>query len=115
MAVEPEIHSLQGVALLYDMIRQVKRNSNRDLKIYGIVITKYKGRECLSKDMQTNLEGIADRLDTKVFNTPIRDCAAVRQAEYRQMDIYSYNKRSNAAKDYTALLNELLEDMKGND
>lgn len=113
MAVQPEIHSIQGIALLYDTIRQVKQYSNKDLSIYGIVITRYSGRACLSRDMRKSLETIAEQLGTKVYRTAIRECVAVKESEAKQKDIYRYAPRSNAAKDYKALLEEIMEDLKG--
>ena len=106
---QADIHSLQGLGLLYETIQAVKRYTNPDLKVEGILITRYRGRAILSKDMRENLEATAAQLDTKVFTTPIRECIAIAEAQASQRDIYSYSPRSNGAKDYTAFIEELLE------
>lgn len=108
--VQPEVHSLQGIGLLYETLTAVKKYTNPALTIKGILITRYNGRAILSKDMRSNLEDIAKELGTKVFSTPIRECTAVKEAEASQKDIYSYAPRSNATKDYTALIDEILEE-----
>lgn len=105
---QAEVHSLQGIGLLYDVIKAVQRYTNPALTIKGILITRYNGRAIISRDMKSNLEATAADLGTKVFTTPIRECAAIKEAQATQSDIYSYAPRSNAAADYTAVLNEIV-------
>lgn len=105
---QAEVHSLQGIGLLYEAIQAVQKYTNPDLKIEGILITRYNGRAILSKDMRANLEETARELGTKVFNTPIRECIAIKEAQAMQRDIYSYSPRSNATADYTALVEDLI-------
>ena len=104
---QAEIHSIQGIGLLYDAIRAVQKYTNPALTIKGILITRYNGRSILSRDMKSNLEATAKELGTKVFDTPIRECTAIKEAQATQSDIYSYAPKSNATKDYTALLDEI--------
>lgn len=104
---QAEIHSLQGIGLLNDAIEAVKKYCNRDLYIKGIVITRYNGRAVLSKDMRDNLEAIAAHLHTKVFKEPIRECISIKEAQAAQQSIFEYAPRSNAARDYMALIDEL--------
>lgn len=113
ITAQPEIHSIQGAGLLYNTLRQVRQISNKELKIYGILLTRYNGRAVLSKDMKTNAEAVAAQLGTKVYSKPIRECIAVKEAQSWQQDIFTYSPRSNAAKDYKALIDELIEDLKG--
>ena len=107
---QAEVHSLQGIGLLYEAVQAVQKYTNPELKIEGILITRYKGRAILSKDMRANLEATAKELGTKVFNTPIRECIALQEAQAMQRDIFSYAPRSNATKDYTALVEEILRE-----
>ena len=104
---QAEIHSIQGIRLLYDVINAVKKYTNPKLKIRGVLLTRYKGRAILSKDMKAILEDTAQELGTKVFNTPIRECIAVGEAQATQSDIFSYSPRSNATEDYKALIDEI--------
>lgn len=105
---QAEVHSLQGIANLYKTIQAVQKYTNPKLKVKGILITRYRGRAILSKDMRENLENVASQLNTKVFSTPIRECIAIAEAEASQRDIYSYSSRSNAKADYEALIAEIL-------
>lgn len=104
---QAEVHSIQGIGLLYEVVRAVQKYTNPALTIKGILLTRYNGRAILSRDMKDNLEATAKELGTKVFTTPIRECTAIKEAQATQTDIYSYAPRSNATADYTALVNEL--------
>lgn len=107
---QAEVHSIQGIGLLYEAIRAVQKYTNPALTIKGILITRYNGRAILSRDMKENLEATAKELGTKVFTTPIRECTAIKEAQATQSDIYSYAPRSNATADYTALIQDILEE-----
>lgn len=107
---QAEIHSLQGISLLNEAIEAVKRYTNPKLKIAGILITRYAGRAILSKQMKESLQERAEELKTKVFNTPIRECIAIKEAQAMQRDIFTYAPKSNATEDYNAFIEELLEE-----
>ena len=104
---QAEVHSIQGIALLYDVIRAVKKYTNPALTVKGILITRYNGRAVLSRDMRSNLEETAKELGTKVFPVPVRECIAIKEAQATQNNIFTYAPRSNATEDYTALLDEI--------
>ena len=109
--VQAEIYSLQGISQLSEAIAAVKKYCNPALTIRGILITRYNGRAILSRDMLANLEAAAEQLRTWVYQTPVRECVAVKEAQASQQDIFTYAPRSNAAKDYTAFIEEFLERM----
>jgi chromosome partitioning protein len=104
---QAEIHSLQGIGLLNEAIEAVKKYTNPNLSIKGIVITRYNKRTILSRDMRANLEAIAKELNTKVFKIPIRENVTVKEAQAMRTDIFTYAPKSNAAKDYKALVDEI--------
>lgn len=104
---QAEIHSLQGIGLLQETIDAVKKYTNPRLKTRGILLTRYKGRAILSQDMRESLEKVAKALHTQVYDTPIRECIAVAEAQALQEDIYTYSKRSNAVADYTAFVDAI--------
>ncbi len=106
--VQADIFSLAGIDLLIDAIGAVKKYTNPALNVRGVLITRYNGRSNISKDMREMLDQMARRLDTKLFNSAIRECVAVKEAAALQRDIFSYAPRSNAAKDYTAFIDELM-------
>lgn len=107
--VQAEIYSLQGIGQLNQTIEAVKKYCNPALHIKGILLTRYNGRAIISRDMQSNLQEAAQQLKTRLYSTPIRECISIKEAQAQQQDIYSYAPRSNAAKDYTAFIDEFTE------
>ena len=101
-----EIYSLKGIGLLYETIRTIQEETNPDLKIEGIVVTRYKGWTILGNHMRGNLEATARKLKTRVL-TPIRENNAIAEAQAMQRDIFNYSPRSNGAKDYNSLVDEI--------
>lgn len=112
LTAQGEIHSLQGIDQLYGTIEAVRHFTNKKLKIEGILLTRYKSRSIVSRDMRENLEAIAGELKTKVFSTPIRECSAVIEAQATQTDIYTYAPRCNASKDYSLFVEDILSNRK---
>lgn len=106
---QAEVHSLQGIGLLYQAIEAVKAYSNHSLKIEGILITRYDRRTILSKDMRANIEETAEKMKTKVFKTAIRENVSIKEAQAVRTNIFFYAPNSNGAKDYNAVIDELLE------
>ena len=46
-------------------------------------------------------------METRLFKTYIRECIAIKEAQYLQKSIFEYAPKSNASKDYGNLLKEL--------
>lgn len=106
--VQADIYSLQGIALLNSSIEPIKKYYNKKLKIEGILITRFNPRSNLSKDMRDNLENIAKELKTKVFNTSIRECTAIKESSMLKQPIYDYAPKCNASIDYMNFVNEII-------
>ena len=88
----------------------MKKYTNKNLAIAGILLTRYNGRTKLSKEMLEQFKEYAAKIGTKVFNTQIRDATAVKEAQILQRDLLEYAPKCNAAKDYKAFVAELLEE-----
>lgn len=107
---QADIYSVQGIAQLYNTIETVKRYCNPKLAIMGIVITRYNGRTIIRREVAEMLEETAENLHTKLYRSKIRECTALVEAQTMRESIYSYAPKSNAACDYTDLVNEILEE-----
>ena len=55
------------------------------------------------------LENTANRLSTKLYNTKIRECTAIKEAQAMKESIFTYAPKSNATADYKALIDEILK------
>ena len=88
-------------------ISQVQQYCNPELKIAGIVLTKYKPRQTLAMDMRESIAEQAQEMGTRLFDTFIRESVAVEQAQAMQQSLFQYAPRSTPAQDYTALFEEM--------
>ena len=106
---ESEIHSLQGLGLINSTIQEVRKHSNLNLHILGILLTRYNRRTTISKNMSEIIEDMSCKMGTELFKTRIRNCVAVTEAETMQTSLFDYAPRSNASKDYNSFIDEVLE------
>jgi chromosome partitioning protein len=104
---QADIYSIQGVMQLMDTVDAVKRYCNPQLKIAGILLTRYTPRTILTRDLTDMLAETAEKLGTKVFDAKIRETVILREAQAMQTNIFSYAPKSGAAADYAELLDEL--------
>ncbi|GHT96840.1 hypothetical protein FACS1894122_15510 [Alphaproteobacteria bacterium] len=107
---QADVYSLQGIEQLHDTVSTVKQYCNKNLKIQGILLTRFSYRTILSKNILELLEQTAEKIQTKLFKTTIREAIAIKEAQANRQDIFSYAPASNAAIDYNNFINELLEE-----
>lgn len=107
-----DIFALQGMDQLGTTIQQVRKWTNPNLTIAGILLTKHSNRTILSRDLAEMIELTAQSMGTKVFDTKIREGIAMREAQTQQTDIFEYAPKSNPGMDYALLIDEILEDGK---
>lgn len=107
---QADIYSLQGIAQLNSTIEAVHKYCNPDLRIIGILLTRFTNRSIIRREVAEQLEQTAQQLKTKLFKARIRECIAIVEAQATRQSIYTYAPKSNATADYTALVNEILEE-----
>lgn len=107
---QADIYSLQGIAQLNSTIETVKKYCNPSLSIMGIVLTRFNGRSIIRREVAEMLERTAEQLHTKLYTSKIRECVSLIEAQATRQTIYNYAPKSNASKDYTALVAEILAD-----
>lgn len=107
---QADIYSLQGIVQLYDTIKTVKKYCNPKLQIQGILLTRYNSRAVLSREVAQQISTTAEQLHTKLFDTKIRECMAIKEAQANRKSIYSYAPKCNAAVDYLNLIEEILKE-----
>ncbi len=106
-----DILSLVGLSQLRETIDSVKQGLNKDLKVLGILLNKYDKRTTLSRDVEEMAAGLAKQISTKVFHTKIRQGVAIAEAPAHGEDIFTYNRRSPAVRDYMEFIEEIAEDI----
>ena len=108
---QADIYSLQGIAALSETLQPVKKYCNADLKIAGILLTRFSPRSILSRDIADQAEQAAGQLQTKVFKATIREAIAVKEAQINQQSIFSYAPKSRVAGDYLQFTEEFLNSL----
>lgn len=106
---QADVFSIQGIGQFYNTFSAVKQYCNPSLKISGILITRYSSRSILSRDFLSMTQETAERMGTKIYKATIRECIAIKEAQAKKQDIFSYAKKSNAAQDYGNLIAEILK------
>lgn len=101
--------SLQGILTENDLIQNIRRNGNKDLKINGILITNYEQRGLLNKQLKEGIEQQAQRLGIRVYKTPIRKNIAIKKAQAMRKSVLEYDPKSNGSEDYKEFVKEFKE------
>lgn len=107
----PDILSLLGVSQLKETVDNVKKFYNENLRVIGILLTKFNARLNLAREVLEMSETMADLLETKVFDTKIRNGVAIAEAPAHGESIFDYAPKSNPALDYDAFVSEVITDL----
>lgn len=95
-----------------DAVLEVRDNLNDALKILGVAITKY---EQVTKDGQVTKNEIyqfGEVLGEKVFDTKIRQSAAVAKAKRAHKTVIAFAPKSNTSIDYMNLADEIISELR---
>lgn len=110
ITAQADIFSLQGIGALLPIIQAIRQHTNPGLTIKGILLTRHNPRTIISREISAMLAETAQQMQTKVFDTSIRENTAIKEAQATRTDIFTYAPGSNAAADYTAFIDELLKE-----
>jgi len=102
--VQCEFLALQGLGQLLDTINVIRQKINKDLKVGGVLGTRFNRRK-LNKDV---MEYLVDNFKDKAFKTVIRENVSLSECPSFGIDVFSHAPESNGAKDYFALCKEIL-------
>lgn len=105
--VSPDGYSLQGFMQLVDSVRTVQEYSNPKLKIGGILITRYAPQTNIGKQIRVIASELAEAVNTKVYQSAIRQTVAVNESISAQQGIILYSPTSTAAQDYRSFMREI--------
>ncbi|WP_313387107.1 ParA family protein [Chishuiella sp.] len=104
--LQAEYLALQGLKKLSDVIVKVQSRLNQNLELAGVFLTQFDSRKVLNREINTMVNNY---FKDKTLQTKIRDNVSLAEAPVNKMDIFSYDNKSNGAKDYKDLTKEILE------
>ena len=91
--VQAEYYALEGFSMLMNSIKMIQRRINRNLKIFGIVMTMVDGRSKLSTYV---CDQVNKKMPNKLFNTTVRRLAKVAEAPWSGAPTVILNKPTNS-------------------
>ncbi len=104
--LQSEFFALEGLSQLLLTVRQVRQSANPDLRIEGVVLTMYDGRNNLSQQVEQDAR---DNLGALVFNTVVPRNVRVSEAPSYAMPVLNYDPNSRGSQAYRALAREMME------
>ncbi len=106
--VTADRYGLQGLSQLNDTITAIKKRQNENLNVAGLLLVKYNGRTLLGKEVKDSLRDIAESMNTKLFETTIRESTKAKEAQAIRKTLIKYAPKSTTAEDYISFVEELL-------
>ena len=101
--LQSEFFALEGLSQLMLTIREVRQTANPALRIEGIVLTMYDGRNNLSQQVEADAR---ETLGDLVFNTIIPRNVRISEAPSFAQTVMQYDPASKGAAAYNALATE---------
>ena len=114
-----EILSLVGLTQLKETVDSVRLSLNPQIRILGILLTKFNSRTRLANEVKEMAESVALQMDTALFDNKIRNSVSVSykirnsvsvsEMPAHGMSIFKYAPRSKPAEDYLCFVREVIE------
>lgn len=100
--------SVDGAAKLAEKISDIKTFTNHGLRVAGVLTTMCDLRSRSAKAFFAQAEALEKVFGAKVFESSIRRCQALADANTHRMSIFDYDPSGNGANDYNEMLDEYL-------
>lgn len=103
--LQSEFFALEGLSQLLLTVREVRAKANPDLRIEGVVLTMFDGRNNLSRQVEADAR---ENLGDLIFHTVIPRNVRISEAPSFALPVLSYDSRSKGSRAYRALADELV-------
>lgn len=104
---QADLFSFQGVNTFCESVSKIKKRNNPNLKIDGVVLTRYKKQTTSAREMLDNYNELCVQKDTRVIGW-IPENVSITDALLNMTDVFTYDKRSAGAKAYNELVKIIL-------
>ncbi len=105
--------SLKAIRLLKQTIDDLEEDINKKIPVVGILLTRYTDRTNVAKILEDNVKKAAKILDTKLFNTRIRQATVVQESQLVKKDLFEYAPKHIVTQEYDKFITELIKRMGG--
>ena len=99
--------SVDGIGNMLDAYTAVKRRINKDLVMRGLFIVKSDERPRVARE---TIDILKNTWGAHLLNARVRQCVKIQESQWHHLDIFKHAPECNAAKDYAALVDELMSD-----
>lgn len=103
--LETDSSSLQGFYQITDIAHQLQ-DSNPDLSIIGVILTRYDSRPKINRHLQDVIEKAGDLIEAP-YLMGIRPGISIREAQALQQSLFDYAPKSKPAVDYMELYKKI--------
>ena len=104
--------STDGIANVFESVLDVRKYVNPNIKIAGILLTRYKPNTVLNREYSSIFNDLAEGMKTKVFKAAIRENVNLSELPSIHVPIFDYKPSSTGAEDYNAFIDEFLKGVK---
>ena len=111
--LDPRPFAMTGLGSLYDTIGMIQQRLNPGLKVLGLLLIKYNNRTILNRDIKEMIIDFAEKMNTTVFESTIREGVVVPEAQMMRQPLIDYAKNSKPNIDYKAFTTEVIKMIEG--
>ena len=104
--LQSEFFALEGLSQLMLSVREVRESANPNLRVEGVLLTMYDGRNNLSQQVEADAR---ETLGELVFKTIVPRNVRVSEAPSFAMPVISYDSTSKGSLAYRALAQEMVD------
>jgi chromosome partitioning protein len=101
-----DYYTLLGVGLLLETVSEIQRDVNPNLKIEGILATRYDARTLHAREMLQRAR-VELGADHRVFETVVKESVRFKESPILGQSILDYARSSEGAKAYQSLAEEI--------
>jgi chromosome partitioning protein len=103
------IFATTGINQLNETVKSVQKYCNPNVKITGILFTRFNPRANISKQIKELTEQLSQYISAPIYKTYIRSAVAVEEAQANRVDIFDFAEKSTVSEDYKAFIEEFLK------
>ena len=103
------IFATTGISQLNNTVKSVQKYCNPNVKIKGILFTRFNPRANISKQIKELTAQLGEYISSPIYKTYIRSAVVVEEAQANKTDIFDYSDKSTVSEDYKAFIEEFLK------
>lgn len=108
--IQADNYAIEGLTGVIKTIKDVQENANADLKIEGVLLTRYDARMNLDKETKAQLPAICQNIGLPLFDVAIRTDQTIKDVQAAKISLFDAAPKCKGAEDYNDLVEVLLNE-----